>query len=150
MIDFRALLPLSCVAIDVEARDRDDVLSAMTSMLAAAGLVSDPSRLLHDLIEREKLVSTGVGEGIAIPHALTDAVSGNMMAVCRLKRPVDFASPDEVPVSIVVLSAGPRESTGIHLQILSKIARLFHDSAFRSSFEDAPDRESLASLFYAS
>ncbi len=150
MIDFRTLLLESCVATDVEAGDRDDVLSFMTGLLEAAGLVSDPERLVHDLIEREKLVSTGVGEGIAIPHALTDAVSRNMMAVCRLKRPVDFSSPDGVPVSIVVLSAGPRESTGTHLQILSKVARLFHDSAFRSSFEDAPDRESLASLFYGS
>ncbi len=150
MIDFRSLLPSSCIAVDVEARDRDEILSIMSGMLGAAGLVSDPARLLHDLIEREKLVSTGVGEGIAIPHALTDATVRNMMAVCRLKRPVDFASLDGVPVTIVVLSAGPKESTGTHLQILSKIARLFHDSAFRSSFEDAPTAEALASLFYGS
>jgi PTS system fructose-specific IIC component/PTS system nitrogen regulatory IIA component len=150
MIDFSSLLHPSCVLVDAEAADKDSLLRSLTELLHASGTVTDPDLLLHDLLEREKLVSTGVGEGIAIPHALSDAVTRTVMAVCRLKRPVDFASLDDVPVTIVVLIAGPRDATGMHLQILAKVARLFHDSAFRSAFEDAPAAETLASLFYGS
>lgn len=148
MIDFKALLDPACTAVDVEASDRDGVLAFMAGMLARAGLIQDKDGLVRDLVEREKLISTGVGEGIAIPHALTGSAPRTVMAVCRLKRPVDFASLDGVPVSIVVMTAGPKESSGTHLQVLSKVARLFHDSAFRSSFEDAPTAEALAALFH--
>lgn len=148
MIDFRTLIDPSCVAVDVEVDTRDELLVLMSRMLANASLVPDADALFADLLAREALVSTGIGEGIAMPHALTSSAPRSVMALCRLKHPVDFFALDGVPVTIVILSAGPRDSTGMHLQILAKIARLFHDSAFRSAFEDAPTAEALTKLFH--
>ncbi|MBU1080693.1 MAG: PTS sugar transporter subunit IIA, partial [Spirochaetes bacterium] len=97
---------------------------------------------------REKLSSTGIGEGVAIPHALMEGVAATTMAVARLAEPVDFDAEDGGPVDLVFMIAGPRSDTGGHLKLLSKLARTLHDPEFRKAAREAPDGPALARLIY--
>ncbi len=135
-----------CTAVDLAAESVEGLLGTLARMIADSGGVRDRARLVEAILERERSMSTGIGEGIALPHALTDEAERTALAACTLEKPIDFGSPDRVPVSIVILIVGPRAETGTHLQVLAKVARLFRDSAFRSAFEDAPDAQALAAL----
>jgi fructose-specific phosphotransferase system IIA component len=149
MISFKDILKIQCAAVGVDAKTKDEVLSRAVDVLAAGGSVPDPQRLLEEIRSREKLSSTGIGEGVAIPHALCDSIGETCLAVLRLAVPVDFAAMDEKPVDLVFLMAGPRGDTGNHLKLLSKLARLLHDSEFRKSARSAADGAALVQLLYA-
>ncbi len=144
----RATLDPSCVTLGLAARTSEEVITALVGLLGAAGAVPDPALLLRDVIERERSFPTGLEEGCAIPHANSDAMASTRLAVARLAAPVDFGAPDG-PASLVVLMAGPRDATGTHLKLLSKLARLLHDPEFREAAGAAPDAAALASLFHS-
>jgi PTS system nitrogen regulatory IIA component len=105
------------------------------------------STVFDSLFAREKLGSTGLGQGVAIPHGrikgLRDAVGGFM----RLATPVPFESPDGKPVSLLFVLLVPEQATEHHLQLLSELAQMFSDKAFREELAAAPDALALHSLF---
>jgi fructose-specific phosphotransferase system IIA component len=149
MTKFATILDPSCVAVGLVADDKKSVLAAITGLLVSGGSVGKAQDLLSRVLSREELASTGVGEGIAIPHAVSPSVSETVMAVARLAKPVDFLAVDGQPVDLVFLLVGPEGSSGVHLQILSKLARLLHDPDFRDAARAAPDSGALADLLYA-
>ncbi len=148
MVLFSDILDPSCAAVGVAADDKDAVLVAAVDLLAQGGKLSDKGRLLEEIRARERLSSTGIGEGVAVPHALCDAIPQTVMSVVRLARPVPFGSLDGAPVDLVFLMAGPRGATANHLKILSKLARLLHDEAFRTAARQAKDGPALAELLF--
>lgn len=148
MINFETILQPSCAAVQVAASDKDAALAASVNLLASNGKVTDPGRLLEDIRAREKLSSTGIGEGVAVPHALSDAIPETVLAVLRLAKPIDFGAVDDAPVDLIFLMAGPRGETTLHLKLLSKLARLLHDEDFRKAARAAADGASLARLLY--
>ncbi len=146
MVLFSEILDPVCAATGVLAADKDAALVAAVGLLADHGKVHDGSRLLAEIRARERLSSTGIGEGVAVPHALCDEIPHTVMAVMHLAKPVDFASLDGKPVDLVFMMAGPRGATANHLKILSKLARLLHDEQFRTAARDARDGAALARL----
>jgi mannitol/fructose-specific phosphotransferase system IIA component (Ntr-type) len=118
-------------------------------LLAAGKDEGFEQALLAKVLAREELGSTGIGEGVAVPHAMTSSVSETVMAVARLAKPIDFAAVDDQAVDLVFLLVGPEGSSAAHLQILSKLARLLHDPEFRKAAREAPDGATLAGLLYA-
>lgn len=148
MLDFKVILDPRCVAVDLEAADKDAVLAAMTKLACLSGKVPDELALLNSVREREALSSTGIGEGVAVPHSISDAVGETLLAVATLARPVPFDAVDGQPVRLVFFMAGPQGETGLHLKLLSKLARLLHDPAFRNAAQTAETRESLVSLLH--
>lgn len=148
MMRFIELLDPACVAVGVDAGSKAEALEAAAKTLAAGGKAHPASEVLKGLLEREQLTSTGIGEGIAVPHTQTDAVRTTTMAVVRLARPVPFDSIDGEPVDLLFLLAGPPGSSATHLQLLSKLARVLHDEAFREAARKAPDAQSLAGLLF--
>jgi fructose-specific phosphotransferase system IIA component len=149
MIQFATLLKPSCAAVGIDAADKAEALAAITDLLAAGVDAGNAQALLSKVLAREELASTGIGEGIAIPHAVSSSVPATVMAVARLAKPVDFTAVDGQPVDLVFLLVGPEGSSGVHLQILSKLARLLHDPSFRDAARSAPDGAALAGLLYA-
>lgn len=149
MISFKDILKSQCAAVGVEARSKDDILVRAVDLLSAGGAVPDPAKLLEEIRSREKLSSTGIGEGVAIPHALCDSIPETCLAVLRLASPVDFSAMDEKPVDLVFLMAGPRGDTGNHLKLLSKLARLMHDPDFRKGARTVSDGAALVELLYS-
>lgn len=133
-----------CVLLDLEVADKTQLIRSLVDSLASSGQLSDPDLLFRDIMAREQLASTGLGQGCAVPHAHSLALDKTLVVAARLARPIDFGSTDGQPVSLVFLMAGPKDSAGLHLKLLSKIARFLHDAQFRQQLAKAESAE----LFY--
>ncbi len=146
MASLREYLDPACVAVDVQADDKESAIRALVRIAESARAVKDPELLIRDILERERLAPTGLGESCAVPHAHSDGIADTRLVFARLARAVDFGAPDDKDARLVVLMAGPKDSAGLHLKLLSKLARILHDENFRASALAAPDAAGLARL----
>lgn len=105
------------------------------------------SQVFDSLFAREKLGSTGLGQGVAIPHGRIKGIKEAVGAFIRLSTPVQFDAPDGKPVTLLFVLLVPEQATEHHLQILSELAQMFSDKSFRDSLSGAPDSESIFRLF---
>ncbi len=124
----------------VEKRELLDEMSGNVSELVG-GL--DREGLLEVLLEREKLGSTGIGYGVAIPHARIKGVERVIVSMGMSKQGVDFQSMDNKPVHIFFLIIAPEQSSAVHLKVLSGISRLLKDAAFRNKLMKAESRDDI-------
>jgi nitrogen PTS system EIIA component len=108
---------------DLPATDSEGVLRALAGRVAAQGLVKDGEELFHRLWEREQLGSTGIGQGVAIPHCKMKGLARGVVAVGLVPAGVDFGAADQQPVKVFFLVVSPAESPAEHLQILAAISR---------------------------
>ena len=97
--------------------------------------------------EREKIMSTGVGKGFAIPHAKTNSVTEIVAAFGKLDKPIDFQALDEQPVNIIFLLVGKENLVGPHIKLLSRISRMMNKDEFRESLANAKTPDEIYSLF---
>ncbi|MTI89661.1 MAG: PTS sugar transporter subunit IIA [Balneolaceae bacterium] len=99
------------------------------------------------VFEREKIMSTGVGKGLAIPHAKTKAVDANLAAFALLKESLPFDSIDGQPVRLVFLLVGPVSNNSYHIKLLSRISRLMNSASFREKILSCEDSECILNAF---
>ncbi|MAO64185.1 MAG: hypothetical protein CL666_04230 [Balneola sp.] len=99
------------------------------------------------VFERESIMSTGVGKGLAIPHAKTPAVNENLAAFALLKEPLNFDSIDKEPVRLVFLLVGPETNNSQHIKLLSRISRLMNSGSFREKILDCSSTEEILTAF---
>lgn len=99
------------------------------------------------VFERESIMSTGVGKGLAIPHAKTQAVDENLAAFALLKEPLNFDSIDNEPVRLVFLLVGPETNNSQHIKLLSRISRLMNSGSFREKILDCTTTEEILTAF---
>ena len=122
---------------------KGDVLAEMSNFLAekpvGSGGAIDPKVLYRALEERERLASTAIGDGIAIPHGKLDSVDHLLGALGRSVSGIAFDSIDGKPTHIVFMLVAPLNSAGVHLKALARLSRLFRDANFRQRLLDAPD-----------
>ena len=126
------------VLVDLRASDKASVLRALAVHLATQ-LNLDAEAVTGALLKREELGSTGMGQGVAIPHARFEGLKNPAAAFARLKRPVDFAAVDERPVDLIWLLLLPPTSCGAHLDALALAARALRDPEIRSEIRKARD-----------
>jgi len=124
--------------------DRDAVLDAAAGLLAGDADAAPP--IAECLRQRERLGSTAIGHGVAIPHGRCGAFEQARAAFLRLSPPVDFGAGDGEPVDLVFAMAVPRHFTQQHLELLSELAEHFADPAFRAALRQAGDVEALAAV----
>src|SRR5438874_11983923 len=117
---------------DLQATDKPGVLRELCIPLGRV-FALDPGRLTEVLLEREKLGSTGVGEGVAIPHGKLPGVPNLLAAFGRSKRGVDFAAIDGKPTYLFFILFAPENSAGLHLKALARISRLFKQPQLRQA-----------------
>jgi PTS system nitrogen regulatory IIA component len=127
------------VFADVAAGDKAGVLGEMSTGLARAYPPLAAGRLTDALLEREKLGSTGVGEGVAIPHGKLPGIPGLIAAFARKKAGVDFAAIDGKPTFLFFVLFAPENSAGVHLKALARISRLFKQPGLRKAILEAED-----------
>jgi PTS system nitrogen regulatory IIA component len=127
------------ITIDLAATTKRGVLEELVGLLAQDHKVKDATAAVEVLMEREKLGSTGIGQGIAIPHAKTDQASEVTAAFGLSRRGVQFDSLDGEPVYIFFLLLAPPDAAGMHLKALARISRLLKDKFFRQSLRDVKD-----------
>jgi len=142
------ILPASQVLLDLEASSKKRVFE-QAGMLFDSHLGLARSVIFDSLFAREKLGSTGLGQGIAIPHGRIKGLKQASGAFMRLANPVPFDSPDGRPVNLLFVLLVPEQATEQHLQILSELAQRFAERPFREALLAAPDAAAVVALFQA-
>ena len=133
----------------VAPADRDEVLREIVRRLVGVGSLDAEAEtaVLRAVLKRERIGSTGVGRGIAIPHAKTSAVSRTVVAFARLTEPIPYGSTDGADVANVFLVVSPPEAAEEHIAILKWIASVARSDYYTSVLRNTSDPESLYSLF---
>ncbi len=133
ILDF---LSPNAILTELTGTTKRGVLEELVDLLAKQGKIKDAKATVDVLIEREKLGSTGIGQGIAIPHAKTDQANELVAAFALSRRGVQFDSLDGDPVNIFFLLVAPPDSAAMHLKALARISRLLKDKFFRQSLRE--------------
>ncbi len=135
------ILVRDAVIVDLASETKADVLAEMARALAKAEPALDAERLLEVLTEREALQSTGIGEGVAIPHGKMPGLDRLLASFARSVKGIDFDSIDGQPTNLFFLLVVPEHSGGQYLKALARISRFFRDAAFRQQLADAESLE---------
>jgi len=146
-----SLISSNQILLDIESTDLGDVISEMVSF--AATLTGADSELANNweasFLQREKEFSTGIGNGVAIPHAFCDHIEDTVIVMGRSKVGVDFESLDNQPVNVVVLFVSPRQEFQKHLHVLAAIGKSFrHPELVESIVSSKSADEVLAAIKY--
>lgn len=120
------ILSSDCIRLDSDATSKKRVLESVSQLLADTDEELSPREVFDCLIAREKLGSTGLGQGVAIPHGRLAGLDKTIGVFLRLPKGVDFDAPDNEPVDLVFALLVPKESTEEHLQVLASIASYFN------------------------
>ena len=147
MTNIATILSPDAVKVPLLATGKREIIDELIDLLDESGLIDDPDTLKQVVWEREQQRSTGIGEGLAIPHGKSNCSKELVMAVGRPGQPIDFDAVDGEPVSLVVLLASPPDRTSEHIQALGKISRLMSDPNFRVRAYSAESSEELYRLF---
>ena len=139
MVTLDQILAPERVRSSVPAGSRKRTLQVLGEVLAGAEPEISAQAVFDRLVARERLGSTGVGDGCALPHARVPGLGHTLAAFLRLRRGVDFDAPDQKPVDLVFGLLVPDESTDEHLQALAAIARILSDEAVRSSIRSTEE-----------
>lgn len=110
------------ISFELKSKDKDSVLAELVQLAARSSLVKDADALLNDIREREDLVTTGVGYGVAFPHAKTTATKGIVIAFGRSGGGIDFDAMDHKPVHLFFMIAAPEDAIGAHLNVMARLS----------------------------
>ncbi|MEQ1608782.1 MAG: PTS sugar transporter subunit IIA [Hyphomonadaceae bacterium] len=138
------LLPNAVVA-RARWKGRKQVLAEMSGIMATA-LGLDARRVHEAVLERERLGATGVGEGVAIPHARIETLSRPVGGFARLLEPADFEAIDERPADLVFMLLAPTDAGADHLRALARAARVFRQERIRSALRQAQTEEAVLAI----
>jgi PTS system nitrogen regulatory IIA component len=137
------ILKPECIISDLKAHDKKGALEELSQVLTEQDPSLNKGYLLQVLLERERLGSTGIGEGIALPHGKVKKLDRLLISFGRSMEGLGFDSVDEKPAYLFFLLVAPENSAGAHLQALAKISRLLKDSNFRHRLMDANTRDEI-------
>lgn len=134
------------ITVDLKAQNKKDAIIELIELLKESKKIKKTDEIIDVVLEREKLGSTGIGQGVAIPHGKTDVLSEQIGVLGISKKGIEFNSLDGEPVYIIFLLVGPVEVTGQHLKALSRISRLFKDKFLRQAIKDAQTKEDVIKI----
>lgn len=142
-----SLLEPQTVLSNLEVKDKTEILHRLVATLEGNVSAEVSEKILEAVIERESIMSTGVGKGLAIPHGKTAAVEQTYAAFAVLKDPIDYEAIDHKPVNMVFLLVGPQASNSLHIKMLSRISRLMNNSDFRGRLSKCTSSEEIIEQF---
>ena len=134
------LLTIDRIKIPLSAGTKEDVLRELVQVITSKG-VDEPEEVLRAVREREAVLSTGIGNGVAIPHGKSSQVPDLVMAAGRTSAPVEFDSLDGQPVQLLFMLIGPETAAGPHIKALSRISRLIRKDSVRETLVKAKTPE---------
>ncbi|MDR3256972.1 MAG: PTS sugar transporter subunit IIA [Endomicrobium sp.] len=139
-------LSQDAIVVDLKSTDKKSAIIELVEVLKDIKKIKKPDEIIDVVLEREKLGSTGIGQGVAIPHGKTDILQEQIGVLGISRKGIEFNSLDGEPVNIIFLLVGPIEVAGQHLKALSKISRLFKDKFLRQAIKDATTKEDVAKI----
>lgn len=131
------------IQVPLQANTKAEAIGALVSLLADNGELTDSKKVLEAVLERESTRTTGIGNGLAIPHGKCTGTDHLVMAIGRPATPVDFQAIDGRPVSLIWLLASPPDKTGPHIHALARISRLMTIDKFRHALADAKSSQEI-------
>ena len=149
-MNIMGFLSEEAVTCDLKAQTKKEVMRELVGLLMKAGVVKekDLSKLVQILLDREALGSTGIGQGVAIPHGKSDCVTQLVSAFGISRHGVNFDSLDGEPVYLFFLLVAPEDSAGPHLKALARISCLLKDKHFRESLRAAKEEKGLLKIVH--
>jgi fructose-specific phosphotransferase system IIA component len=141
------LIQEDVVRVPLAAGTKEGIIRELVQTLAAAGKVSDPEAAARAVLDREARGSTGLEEGVAVPHGKTPAVESLAIAVGVAPRGVDFSALDGQPSNLFFLILAPPDQSGPHIEALAEIARLCRSKAFCRTLASSRDAREVVELF---
>jgi len=121
------------ISFDLKGKTKNEIIEELVNLASRSKLVKDKDEVLKAVLEREKLVTTGVGYGVAFPHAKTKAIKGIVIAFGRSKTGIDFDAMDKKPVHLFFLIAAPEDAIGAHLNVMARLSYLMKSEKNRDT-----------------
>jgi fructose-specific phosphotransferase system IIA component len=131
------------IKVPLVAKTKTEAITELVNLLASTGEVKDAPKVLESVLEREATRTTGIGNGLAIPHGKNNGVDHLVMAIGRPAAPIDFQAIDGRPVNLIWLLASPPDQTGPHIHALARISRLMTIDKFRQALAAAQTAQDL-------
>jgi fructose-specific phosphotransferase system IIA component len=141
------VLQKESIELNLSFQNKDELLSYIIQLAERSGKIADIESASKAVFDRERIMSTGVGKGIALPHAKTNSVTDSVGALVILNSPIDFEALDGKPVNIIFLLLGRESNVGNHLRLLSKVSRLLNNDAFRSKLFKSETSDEVINIF---
>lgn len=141
------LLNTKFVLTELNSTKKEDVINEMIDLFSNDNRVMDLEKVRDAVFDREKIMSTGVGKGFAIPHGKTSAVTDIIGAFVKTSKPIDYDSLDGKPVNLLFLLVGKDTLVSSHIKLLSRISRLMNKDDFRERLMEAKGSEEIINLF---
>lgn len=141
------ILDESVVRVNLKGKSKDEIINQMIAIVTNSSKITDIEKVRDAIFDREKIMSTGVGNGFAIPHGKTDAVLDIVAAFAVTEEPIDYDSLDEQPVRLIFLLVGKDSMVGPHIKLLSRISRLMNKEEFRTKLLAAGSEKEVIEIF---
>jgi len=135
------------VHASVKGKNKNDVIEEMLNLISVSENILDFEKVRRAVFEREQIMSTGVGNGFAIPHGKSDAVSDIVAGFGITERPVDYDALDDKPVRLVFILVGKENMVGSHIKLLSRVSRLMNNESFRNKLLTLTTPEEILKAF---
>ncbi len=137
------------IALGLEASDKEQLLQQMVDLLVRSGRVIEAQVIMRELLKREHVMSTGIGGGIALPHALSNDIQELALVFARTARPVEFAALDGQPVDLVFMAVGPKSASNVYVKLLARVSRLLQSEDFKQGLRAAATTEDVLATFHS-
>ncbi len=148
-MNLKKILSEDVLSCSLPGRTKQEVIENLVDLLVSAGKITDRESALRCVLEREKKMSTGIQEGVAIPHGKTDTVDQLHACIALKKEGVDFEALDGKPSRIFILTISPQNRTGPHVQFLAEISRLLNEPEKRERLLKAETEADMLSILTA-
>ena len=141
------LLNANFIIAELKGNEKEDTINELIDLFKEDSRVIDLERVRTAVLEREKIMSTGVGKGFAIPHGKTNAVNDILAAFGKTKRPIEYQALDNQPVHLVFLLVGKDNLVSTHIKLLSRISRMMNKDEFRAKLIESSSADEIINIF---
>lgn len=146
-MNIHSLIDHDTILADLEVESKENLLNKMIDTLKSKVNKIHLDDIRQAVFEREKIMSTGVGKNLAIPHGKVASIDEHLASFAILKNPIDFESIDNKPIDMAFLLIGPEKKNSIHIKLLSRISRLMNNSSFRETLSECKTVEEIYAAF---
>lgn len=140
------ILSAKSTLVGLKGHSKDEIIGELVDSLEVGAAIADRDKVLQAVLEREKIMSTGIGDGIAIPHGKSEAVSQLSAALGIHKRGVDFEALDGEPAFVFFLLVSPANVAGPHIKALARISRMLKNDSFKKRLIEAESSEEILGI----
>ncbi len=141
------LLNQNVIISELKGRNKEAIINEMVDLFKNDARVTDIEKVRQCVLDREKIMSTGVGKGFAIPHGKTNSVNEILAAFGKTRIPIEYQALDNQPVNLVFLLVGKENLVSTHIKLLSRISRMMNKDEFRAALVEAGSSDEILSMF---